>query len=135
MGRTSGGHGLPAGETAEAKWNGRGITANDAYVFRPHSNLFGRDLREDRLQSLSHGHRSRIDRNSAGAADPHNCRLKGPATRTLEPGGNAEAEKPALRKCLRPPQRKARIIPELQGQFETCGEVAAFIDNRAGGAR
>ena len=90
--RGAGGDGLPAGEAALAVGDDRGVAGDDRDIVRRHAELLGADLRQRGLDALPHRHRAGVDRDAAGAADPHDAGFERAAAGPLHAVADPDAE-------------------------------------------
>ena len=96
--------------------------------------LLGADLRERGLDSLPHRHGAGVDRDAAGAADPHDAGFERAAAGALHAVAEPDAEIAAFGARARLARGEAGIVDGLERHALTAEKVAAVEGDRRAGA-
>src|SRR5262249_8293104 len=122
--------GAAASESAAAKRNRRGITFDEANIFRSHAPKIRRDLCENSFMTLAVAGGAGSNNDLSGGVDAHLGTFEGPHSGALHVATDADTE-------IAPPF--AQILLPLAQLFVACcfqrsrqsfGKVAAVVANR-----
>ena len=130
----AGGHGLPAGKAALPVRNDGGVAGHHRHGIGRNDELLGTYLCKRSLDALPHRHGTRIDRDAARAANPHDAGLERSAPRPLHAIADADTEIAIVFARAALALGKSSVVDGLERHVEAARKIAAVERHRRTGA-